>query len=103
MAAVAVAGSAAWVAGGKGMVIGGTILTIIIMIVLSQRGGGPSNLGSSLNPGSITTGQQQATTDISQECKTGADANVKVLCRIVGTVNPLNAYWSKALPAVGIT
>jgi hypothetical protein len=40
--------------GGKGMGIGGTILTIIIMIVLSQFGGGLSNLGSSLNTGSIS-------------------------------------------------
>jgi hypothetical protein len=51
--------------GGKGMGIGGTILTIIIMIVLSQFGGGLSNLGSSLNTGSISNQGQSATQDIS--------------------------------------
>ena len=52
------------------------------MIVLSQFGGGLSNLGSSLNTGSISHQGQPATQDISQRCKTGADANKDVLCRV---------------------
>jgi len=89
--------------GGKGMGIGGTILTIIIMIVLSQFGGGLSNLGSSLNTGSISNQGQSATQDISQRCKTGADANKDVLCRVTETVNALNNYWTKAIAAEGVT
>jgi predicted metalloprotease len=89
--------------GGKGMGIGGTILTIIIMIVLSQFGGGLNNLGSSLNTGSISNQGQSATQDISQRCKTGADANKDVLCRVTETVNSLNNYWTKAIAAEGVT
>jgi predicted metalloprotease len=35
------------------------------------------------------------------ECKTGADANKNVECRVIGTVNSVNAYWGAELPRYG--
>ena len=89
--------------GGRQMGIGGTILTIIVLIVLSKFGGGLSNLGSSLDTSSITTDGQGATVDIKERCKTGAQANTDVVCRVTETVNSLNDYWSKALAPAGVT
>ena len=35
------------------------------------------------------------------ECKTGADANQNAECRIIGTVNSVQAYWTAELPRYG--
>ena len=35
------------------------------------------------------------------ECKTGADANENTECRVIGTVNSVQAFWSGELPRFG--
>jgi predicted metalloprotease len=89
--------------GGRGGVaIGGGIGTLIIILLGAFFGVDLSGIvpsGSNpLDPGNVTTGGQQSAESFNQ-CKTGADANRDATCRIIGTVNSVQAYWNDALPA----
>ena len=84
-----------------GAVIGGGAGGIILLILTLIFGGDITGGGGGTNPFDTTQvqpGGDTSTTDFSQ-CKTGADANRDVTCRIIGTVNSVQAYWREALPA----
>ncbi len=84
-----------------GAVIGGGAGTIILLILGLIFGGditGGSTGANPFDPGQVQAGGDTSTTDFSQ-CKTGADANRDDTCRIIGTVNSVQAYWRDALPA----
>jgi predicted metalloprotease len=69
---------------------GAGILGVIVFILLQLLGGGTT--GSGVMPG---IDQVQGTeSDLSQECKTGADANTKQDCRVVAVVNSVQDYWT---------
>jgi predicted metalloprotease len=71
--------------GGGGGIVG---LIIAAIVVLSGLGGGGTN---SLDLGGA------ANTDLSQTCRTGADANQREDCRIVAVVNSVQEYWTQAV------
>jgi uncharacterized protein len=80
--------------GGTGMAIGGGGLGLLILVVALFLGVDPSKV----------IPQQQNTSDISApgfdlaQCKTGADANKYVQCRVIATGNSVDAVWHQLMP-----
>ena len=90
--------------GGRGVAIGGGggAIGLIIVIAFVLLGGSPGDLGA-LSGQLIGDdgGVGPASTALANECRTGADANAREDCRIVGYINSIQAYWSDAFAPVG--
>ena len=86
---------------GGGMVIGGGaggLILLVLALVFGGNilGGGQGGTGVGGQDAGTSGGTSQS--EIAQRCRTGADANRDVQCRVVGTVNSVQAYWATALP-----
>jgi len=90
------------VTGGKsGAIVGGGIGGLVLMLLVAFLGGNPFGGGSSSAfdlDQILTGGSQSEALDVSH-CRTGADANADDVCRIIGTVNSAQDFWTDALPA----
>ena len=53
-----------------------------------------------LSGGSATSSAPVTANQLAQECRTGADANARQDCRIVGVVNSVQGYWSDEFSAL---
>lgn len=81
---------------GRGIAVGGGLGGLLIVVVALFLG---------VDPGSVLPDQSQMDTqgveapgfDLSQ-CKTGADANNIVQCRVVATGNSLDGVWAQLMP-----
>jgi predicted metalloprotease len=78
--------------GGGGGLIG---VLVLLAFLLLGGGGGLGELGGL--EGQSVGPQGPASTELREECRTGADANERDDCRIVAVVNSIQAYWTKAL------
>ena len=74
---------------GRGAKVGGGIGGGLILLIAALLGVNPALL-EGLTGGAGTPDQSQGT---APACKTGADADARLDCRITGTVNSLNAFW----------
>jgi len=92
------------VGGAGGLAMGGGGIGIVVLVVyllvsaLAGGGGLPGQLAPLDNQ---RVGEDAAPSDLSQECKTGEDANQREDCRIVAVVNSVQKFWTGVFTSSG--
>jgi predicted metalloprotease len=81
---------------GRGIAIGGGLGGLVIVVVALFLGVDPSQVLPQQS-GANTQGVEAPGFDLSQ-CKTGADANNNVNCRVVATGNSVDGVWQQLMP-----
>jgi uncharacterized protein len=83
---------------GGGIALGGGLGTIVIIALILLTGG---NLGDILGGLGAAPVEGPVGSQLINECETGADANERQDCRIVGVSQSLDEYWADAFAAQG--
>src|SRR3954463_4578383 len=89
---------------GGGITVGGGglgLAGLVIYLLLNALAGGGGLSGPLGNLDGSTVSQAPPAHALGRECRTGADANRREDCRIVGDINSVQAYWRRAFAAAG--
>jgi len=81
---------------GRGIAIGGGLGGLVIVVIALLLGVDPSTVVPQQEQ--IGTGGVEAPGYDLSHCKTGADANKYVECRVVATTNSVDGVWQQLLP-----
>jgi uncharacterized protein len=94
--------------GGRGMAVGGGagVVGVIVVLLITLLGGENIDLNALQSLDGVIAGGQQQQGEVHDECKSGQDAERDRTCRLIGTVNSIQAYWAGAVdgyrPAVTV-
>jgi hypothetical protein len=78
---------------GGGLAVGGGGIGLVIAIIYVLLGGNPGDLTGSGGSGQAVDPNGPQSSALAS-CKTGADANQREDCEIVGDVNSIQAFWA---------
>src|ERR1041384_8561604 len=89
---------------GGGIAVGGGglgLVGLVIYLVLSALSSGGGRSGPLGNLDGSTVSQAPPGQVLGQECQTGADANRREDCRIVGDINSVQRWWQTQFASSG--
>jgi len=90
--------------GGRGLAVGGGGIGLIVTLIWVLLGGSVDTggaIGGLADQVIGGPGDPVPQSSALAVCQTGADANAREDCRIVGYVNSIQAYWASAFKAAG--